>query len=404
MADNTAVVWTNATSSHVFHRSLTYEPLQAVRAEGHYIYLNDGRKLLDGSSGAAVSCIGHGNKRVIAAILDQLQTVDYVHSGIFGNKEAVETAIKLARQYHLENKQPERVNFIARQQSYHGNTLGALGLCSHKPRRIPYLPYFPSHFHHVSPCFAYHYKLADESDEAYVKRLADELEAKFQALGPHTVAAFFAETIVGATSGCTPAVPGYFKAMREVCDRHGVLFVLDEIMCGIGRTGKMHAWQWEDLSSPPDIQIVGKGLGGGYAALAGVLMSDKVVNAFLAGSGAFINGFTYQSHAVGCRAALEVLKVIKEDGLIEQCYQRGLFLEKLLKKQLGDHAHVGDIRHLIFVAVIVYAGTKGTVDGIHGDHILMAPPYTITEEELIFLVDTLKISIDVVFKSMHVLN
>ncbi|CAF4033552.1 unnamed protein product [Rotaria sordida] len=429
MVDNTAVVWTNATSSHVFHRSLTYEPLQAVRAEGHYIYLNDGRKLLDGSSGAAVSCIGHGNKRVIAAILDQLQTVDYVHSGIFGNKaaeelaneltkttnmarvifvsggsEAVETAIKLARQYHLENKQPERVNFIARQQSYHGNTLGALGLCSHKPRRIPYLPYFPSHFHHVSPCFAYHYKLADESDEAYVKRLADELEAKFQELGPHTVAAFFAETIVGATSGCTPAVPGYFKAMREVCDRHGVLFVLDEIMCGIGRTGKMHAWQWEDLSSPPDIQIVGKGLGGGYAALAAVLMSDKVVNAFLAGSGAFINGFTYQSHAVGCRAALEVLKVIKEDGLIEQCYQRGLFLEKLLKEQLSDHAHVGDIRHLFFVPVIVYAGTKGTVDGIHGDHILMAPPYTITEEELIFLVDTLKISIDVVFKSMHVLN
>ncbi|CAF1406302.1 unnamed protein product [Rotaria sp. Silwood1] len=360
MIDNTTVVSTDAIPSNVFHRSLTYEPLQAVRAEGNYIYLKDGRKLLDGSSGAAVSSLGHGNKRVIAAILDQLQTVDYAAEElaseitketdmarvifVSGGSEAIESAIKLARQYHLENKQPERVNFIARQQSYHGNTLGALGLCSHKPRRAPFLPYFPSHFRHVSPCFAYHYKLSDESDEAYVKRLADELEAKFQELGPHTIAAFFAETIVGATSGCTPAVPGYFKAMREVCDRHGALFVLDEIMCGIGRTGKMHAWQWEDLSSPPDIQVIGKGLGGGYAPLAAVLMSTKVVNVFLAGSGAFINGFTYQSHAVGCRAALEVLNVMKEDGLIEQCYQRGLFLEKLLKEQLGNHAHVGDIR------------------------------------------------------------
>ncbi|CAF3255723.1 unnamed protein product [Rotaria sp. Silwood2] len=372
MIDNTTIVSINATSSNVFHRSLANQPLQAVRAEGNYIYLNDGRKLLDGSSGAAVSSIGHSDKRIIAAILDQLQTVDYVHSGAFSSKateelanelakatdmakvifvsggsEAIESAIKLARQYHLENKQPERINFIARQQSYHGNTLGALGLCSHKPRRAPFLPYFSSHFHHVSPCFAYHYKLVDESDEAYVKRLADELEAKFQELGPHTVAAFFAETIVGATSGCTPAVPGYFKAIREVCDRHGALCVLDEIMCGIGRTGKMHAWQWENLSSPPDIQVVGKGLGGGYAPLGAVLISAKVVNIFTTGSGTFINGFTYQSHAVGCRAAVEILKVMKEDGLIEQCYQRGIFLEKLLKERLGDHPYIGDIR-LVF--------------------------------------------------------
>ncbi|CAF1292881.1 unnamed protein product [Adineta steineri] len=292
MTDSPTDASVNTTSSHVFHRSLVNEPLLAVRAEGNYIYLKDGRKLLDGSGGAAVTNIGHGDKRVIAGILDQLQTVDYVHSGTFSNKtaeelaieltkdsgmaraifvsggsEAIESAIKLARQYHLENKQSERINFIARQQSYHGNTLGALGLCRHTARRAPFLPYFSSHFHHVSPCFAYHYKLDNESDEDYVNRLADELEAKFQELGPHTVAAFFAETIVGATSGCTPAVPGYFKAMRNVCDRHGALFVLDEIMCGIGRTGKMHAWQWEDLSSPPDIQVLGKGLGKNYVKL-----------------------------------------------------------------------------------------------------------------------------------------
>ncbi|UJR18229.1 hypothetical protein I4U23_005128 [Adineta vaga] len=445
------------TSSHVFHRSLTNKPLFVTRTEGNYIYLEDGRKLLDGSGGAAVTNIGHADKRVIAGIADQLQTVDYVHSGIFANKaaeelaneltkesgmarsvfvsggsEAIESAIKLARQYHLENKQPERINFIARQQSYHGNTLGALGLCSHTARRAPFLPYFPIHFHHVSPCFAYHYKLENESDEDYVKRLAGELEAKFQELGPQTVAAFFAETIVGATSGCTPAVPGYFKAMREVCDRHGALFVLDEIMCGVGRTGKMHAWQWEDLSSSPDIQVLGKGLGGGYAPLASVLISHKIIDVFLAGSGSFNNGFTYQSHAIGCRAALEVLKVMKEDRLVEQCYQRGLFLEKILKEQLADHLHIGDIRGrglfwsiefvknkttkemypptCLFIdsivkecierGVLVYPGSKGTADGIIGDHILIAPPYTITEEELIFLVETLKMSIDVVLNCL----
>ncbi|CAF1420404.1 unnamed protein product [Adineta ricciae] len=459
------------TSSHVFHRSLTYEPLLAVRAEGNYIYLKDGRKILDGSGGAAVTSIGHGDKRVIASILDQLQTVDYVHSGTFSNKaaeelanelieesgmarvvfvsggsEAIESAIKLTRQYHLENKQPERVNFIARKQSYHGNTLGALGLCRHTARRAPFLPYFSSCFHYVSPCFAYHYKLDNESDEGYVKRLADELEAKFQELGPNTVAAFFAETIVGATSGCTPAVPGYFKAMRDICDRHGALLVLDEIMCGVGRTGKMHAWQWEGLSSPPDIQVLGKGLGGGYAPLAAVLMSNRVVNAFLAGSGAFNNGYTYQSHAVGCRAALEVIKIMKEDGLIEQCHQRGLFLEKILNEKLSDHAHVGDIRGrglfwsvefiknkatkemypstflfidsiikecierggkcflcsirlyytYMFHVVVIYPGSKGTADGVNGDHVLIAPPYTITEDELVFLVDSLKSSIEIV--------
>ncbi|CAF0744790.1 unnamed protein product [Adineta steineri] len=458
MTDSPTDASVNTTSSHVFHRSLVNEPLLAVRAEGNYIYLKYGRKLLDGSGGAAVTNIGHGDKRVIAGILDQLQTVDYVHSGTFSNKtaeelaieltkdsgmaraifvsggsEAIESAIKLARQYHLENKQSERINFIARQQSYHGNTLGALGLCRHTARRAPFLPYFSSHFHHVSPCFAYHYKLDNESDEDYVNRLADELEAKFQELGPHTVAAFFAETIVGATSGCTPAVPGYFKAMRNVCDRHGALFVLDEIMCGIGRTGKMHAWQWEDLSSPPDIQVLGKGLGGGYASIATILISTKVINAFLAGSGSFTNGFTYQSHAVGCRAALEVLKIIKQDQLIEQCYQRGIFLQKILNEQLSNHLHVGDIRgrglfwsvefvknketkemypstcsfidsvikECIERGVVIYPGSKGTADGICGDHVIIAPPYTITEDELVFIVDTLKVAIDAVFKSIQ---
>ncbi|CAF3600520.1 unnamed protein product [Rotaria sp. Silwood1] len=348
----------NTVSSNVFHRRLDVEPLYAIRAEGNYIYTKDGRKILDGGVGSGVTTIGYGHKRVTEGIVDQLQTVNYVQCTTFTSKaaeeladelvkesgmkrallvnsgsEAVESAIKLVRQYHLENKQPQRVNFIARRQNYHGNSLGALGLSSHKLRRDPFLPLFSPHFHHVSPCFAYHYKLVDESDETYVKRLVDELEAKFQELSPETVAAFFAETIVGATSGCTLAMPGYFKAMREVCDRHGALFVLDEIMCGIGRTGKLHAWQWENLSSPPDIQVNGKGLAGGYAPIGAVLVSAKVIDMLSAGS------------------------------------------------------------------VALYPCSKGTFDGISGDHIIIAPPYTITEQELVFLVDSLKASIDIVLQA-----
>ncbi|CAF4840045.1 unnamed protein product, partial [Rotaria sp. Silwood1] len=283
----------NTVSSNVFHRRLDVEPLYAIRAEGNYIYTKDGRKILDGGVGSGVTTIGYGHKRVTEGIVDQLQTVNYVQCTTFTSKAAEELADELVKESGMKrallvNSGSEAVE-SAIKLNYHGNSLGALGLSSHKLRRDPFLPLFSPHFHHVSPCFAYRYKLVDESDEAYVKRLVDELEAKFQELSPETVAAFFAETIVGATSGCTLAMPGYFKAMREVCDRHGALFVLDEIMCGIGRTGKLHAWQWENLSSPPDIQVNGKGLAGGYAPIGAVLVSAKVIDMLSAGSGEFIN-------------------------------------------------------------------------------------------------------------------
>ncbi|KAL8280029.1 hypothetical protein RQP46_007610 [Phenoliferia psychrophenolica] len=440
--------------SAVLHRTVDHQPLFIASAKGSYLTTETGEKILDGCGGAAVVSIGHADPRIITALTKQMQQVSYLHSGAFANRpaeeladmlkassgcervlfnsggsEAAESAIKLARQYHVENRQPERVNFIARLQSYHGNTLGALGLCRHEKRRAPYLPLFSPTFHSVSPCYAYRYKTAGESDEAYVVRLSDELEAKFQELGPGTVAAFFAETIVGATSGCTPAVPGYFAAMKAVCERHGALFVLDEIMCGAGRTGKMHAWQWEGVV--PDIQMLGKGLSGGYATLSAVLVYSKVVEVLRRGSGAFNNGYTYQSNALACRAAIEVLKVVKSDNLLEQCHQRGLKLESLLRDRLTSHPNVGDIRgrglfwgvelvadkatkatfptsfpitdlisnECLKKGLVVYPGMKGTVDGTNGDHMLIAPPYIITESELEFLVDTLANALDFVLSS-----
>ncbi|ORY26780.1 adenosylmethionine-8-amino-7-oxononanoate aminotransferase [Naematelia encephala] len=436
--------------SKVLHRTVDHQPLFVAHAKGSYLYTEDGRQILDGCGGAAVVSVGHSQERITKALAEQLNTVSYLHSGAFANRpaeelaemltkssgmeralfncggtEAMESAIKLVRQYHVERGHPERVNYIGRVQSYHGNSLGALSLCRHTIRRRPYLPLFNQNvFHEVSPCYAYRYKLEGESDEDYVARLKEELEAKFQELGPGTVAAFFAETIVGATSGCTPAVPGYFKAMKEVCEKHGALLVLDEIMCGMGRTGKMHAWQWEGVQ--PDVQVCGKALGGGYAPISAVLVSSKVVSAFREGSGAFNNGYTYQSHVIGCRAGVEVLKMMEELKLVEQCHERGVLLERLLHEKFDSHPNVGNIRGRgLFWAIelvkdkgtkemfpkthpitdiiagdclanglVVYPGMKGTVDGLQGDHMLIAPPYIVTEEELRFLVDTLAVGVE----------
>ncbi|KAI5476803.1 aminotransferase [Pseudohyphozyma bogoriensis] len=392
------------------------------KLERFHLFTPTGDKILDACGGAAVVSIGHGQQRVLAGMKAQM------------DKEACESAIKLARQYHIERGHPERTNFISRYQSYHGNTLGALSLCRHKKRREPYLPLFsPTAFHAVSPCYAYRGKKEGESDVQYGERLANELEDKIVELGPETVAAFFAEPVVGATTGCVPSVPGYFAAIRRVCDKHGVLFVLDEIMSGIGRTGKMHAWEWEGLEGGPDIQYCGKGLSGGYAAVSAVLLSQKVVDGLNSGpsGGAINNGFTYQSSAIACRAAVETLKVMKEDNLVEQCHDRGVFLLDALQKRLGDNPYVGDIRgrglfwglelvrdrdtKATFDAALplaelisqecvrnglsIYPG-KGTANGVNGDHVIIAPPYTISEAELTFAVDTLGKAVDVVMEKV----
>ncbi|MBX6745676.1 MAG: aspartate aminotransferase family protein, partial [Acetobacteraceae bacterium] len=334
--------------SHVVHRSLRQDPPLAVRGEGIYLYDAEGRRIIDGSGGAAVACLGHGHPKVIEAIKAQLDKLCYAHTSLFtcesaerladtlvghapgglthayfcsSGSEGNEAALKMARQYFLEIGQPQRTKFIARRQSYHGNTLGALAAGGNAMRRAPYQPILSDAFSHVSPCYPYRDRRDGESDEQYVARLAAELEAEFQRLGPQNVIAFIAETVVGATLGCAAALPGYFKAVREICDRHGALLILDEVMSGMGRTGTLHAWEQEGIS--PDIQVVAKGLGGGYQPIGGILVHGRVIEGLSRGSGAFMHGHTYQAHPVACAAALAVQQVMAEEKLLDNVQAMG---------------------------------------------------------------------------------
>jgi len=269
--------------------------------------------------------------------------------------EAIEAALKITRQYHIEKDPPEldRVYFIGRQQSYHGTTLGALGAGGHKARRAIYEPMLSQNSRFVSPCFAYRYKHFSETESQYVDRLEAELDAQFQALGPRKVAAFIAEPVVGAALGCVPSVPGYFKAVRRVCDRYGALLILDEIMCGAGRVGPrpsarfpdpLHAWQDPFIGVAPDIMTLGKGLGGGFQPIAAMLANHKVIDALANRTGAFAHGQTYQAHPLCCRAALEVQRIIQDQQLVANVRRQGKLLKALLTEALGSHPNVGDIR------------------------------------------------------------
>jgi adenosylmethionine-8-amino-7-oxononanoate aminotransferase len=442
--------------SRVLHRSLRETPPLAVGGHGVWLVDADGREVLDGSGGAAVSCLGHQHPRVLEAMARQAGKLTYTHSSFFtsepaealaedlvghepgglgyayivsGGSEAIEAALKMARQYFLEIGQPRRARFIARRQSYHGNTLGALAAGGNAWRREPYKPLLADAFSHVTPAFAYHEKRADETDDGFVRRLIAELEAEFQRLGPDTVAAFVAEPVVGATAGCVPAPEGYFRAVREVCDRHGALLILDEVMCGMGRTGTLHAWEQEGIA--PDIQAIAKGLGGGYQPIGATLASTRVVDAIRDGSGAFQHGHTYLGHPMACAAALAVQQVIRQDGLLDRVRQMGDLLEQRLTERFGNHHHVGDIRGRgLFRAVEivsdragkapfdpalkVHARIKraalerglacypagGTVDGVRGDHVLLAPPYIVSAQEIDMIVDRLGAAVDAVIKDV----
>jgi adenosylmethionine-8-amino-7-oxononanoate aminotransferase len=429
--------------SRLLQRNLRHDPPLALTGEGILIRDSNGKTVIDGSGGAAVACLGHGHPRVIAAMKAQMDRLSYAHTALYScepaeqladlvldnepgglthlylcssGSEGAEAAIKLARQYHVERGQPQRRNFIARRQSYHGNTLGALAAGGNMMRRALYQPILSDAFHHVSPCYAYRDRRDDESDTDYVARLAAELEAEFQRLGPDTVAAFMAEPVVGATLGCVAALPGYFKAVREICDRHGALLILDEVMCGMGRTGTMHAWEQDGV--PPDIQIVAKGLGGGYQPIGGILIGDKVIEAIRDGSGGFMHGHTYQAHPVASAAALAVQQVIREERLLDNVAAMGALLEQRLTERLGNHRHVGDIRGRgLFWAVefVTDRATKavfdpalqlhervkreaydrglacypmgGTLDGRLGNHVILAPPYIVTREQVDTIVE-----------------
>lgn len=423
--------------THVFHRNPQHTLNRAVRAQGISLFDQDGRQYLDASGGAAVSCLGHGHPDVIAAIKAQLDQVAYAHSSFFttqaceeladflavrapgdldhvyfvsGGSEAIEAALKLARQYFVERGETERSQFIARRQSYHGNTLGALAIGGNAWRRQPFLPLLAP-AHHVSPCYAYRDQRPGETEEQYAARLADELEHAILEIGPGRVAAFVAETVVGATAGALPPVRTYLQRIREVCDRHGVLLILDEVMSGMGRTGYLYACTEDGVA--PDILAIAKGLGAGYQPIGAMLASRRIYDTLVNGSGFFQHGHTYMGHATACAAALAVQRVIERDGLLANVLARGEQLRARLREVFADHPHVGDVRGRgLFVgvefvrdradksaldpALKTHARLKrqamenglmmypmgGTIDGIHGDHVLLAPPFICTAAEI----------------------
>jgi adenosylmethionine-8-amino-7-oxononanoate aminotransferase len=435
--------------THLLHRSIAGTLPVAAGGTGIEIVDSMGKRYLDASGGAAVSCLGHGHPAVNAALHEQIDKLAYAHTGFFttdvaerladtliadapqgishsylvsGGSEAVEAALKMARQYFIEKGEPQRRNIVTRRQSYHGNTLGALAAGGNEWRRAPFSPLLMQ-THHIDPCFAYRYAEPGEAEEAYGRRAADLLERKIQELGPETVMAFIAETVVGATAGAVTPAKGYFRRIREICDRHGVLLILDEVMCGMGRTGTLHACEQEGIA--PDLMTIAKGLGGGYEPIGAVLLSKQIYDAFAQGSGFFQHGHTYMAHPLACAAGLAVQQTIKRDNLLANVREMGALLQRRLGERFGNHAHVGDIRGRgLFQAVELvedrstkapfdparklHARVKkaamarglmvypmgGTIDGQRGDHVLLAPPFIVTAEQIGEIVDRLGSAID----------
>jgi len=435
--------------THVFHRYPKMNLPVAAAGQGIELIDSKGKRYLDACGGAAVSCLGHGHPRVLAAIHKQVDELAYAHTSFFttevaeqladelsasapgdlnhvyflsGGSEAVEAALKLARQYFVESGQKQRRHFIARRQSYHGNTLGALAIGGNAWRREAFLPLLtPSH--HVAPCYAYREQLSSESDAQYVQRLADELEAKILELGADAVAAFVAETVVGATAGAVPPVGDYFKKIRAVCDKYGVLLILDEVMSGMGRTGHLYACAEDGIA--PDILVIAKGLGAGYQPIGAMIASDRIYNTVVGGSGFFQHGHTYIGHATACAAALAVQQTIREEQLLLNVQARGEQLRARLREVFANHPNVGDVRGRgLFVGVELVADRDskqpldparrthsrvkseamqrgllvypmgGTVDGRQGDHILIAPPFISTAADIDAMVERLVPAVD----------
>ncbi len=434
----------NPNPTHILHRQMSHALPVATGGQGLTITDAQGRQYIDASGGAAVSCLGHGHAEVLAAMHAQLDRLAYAHTSFFtsqpaeeladilvqgapagishayfvsGGSEAVEAALKMARQYFVEIGQPQRRHFIARRQSYHGNTLGALAVGGNAWRRRQFSPLLID-VTHVAPCYEYRDRRGDESAEAYGLRLVAELAAAIDRLGGANVIAFVAETVGGATQGATTPVPGYLKGVGELCRRHGILLILDEVMCGMGRCGTLHACEAEHVV--PDLLVVAKGLGGGYQPIGAVLAQAHVVAAFAQGSGAFQHGHTYIGHATACAAALAVQRVIQRDGLLERVRRQGAGLRERLQAAFGQHPHVGDIRGRgLFQAIELvhdraaktpfapalklHARVKsaamsegllvypmgGTIDGQRGDHVLLAPPFIVSDAELDMIVQRL---------------
>lgn len=415
--------------------------------EGVYLFDDAGNRYLDGSSGPATSCLGHSDPAVIDAIKGQLDRVAFAHTGFFtstpaeqlaekliayapgeldrvyfvsGGSEAVEASLKLARQYFLERGQPERNKIIARRQSYHGNTLGALATGGNQARREAFSPLLIE-TNHIAPCYEYRGRRDDETAFEYGQRVANELDTQIEQLGAQNVMAFVAEPVVGATAGALPPVEGYFKRVREICDQHGVLLILDEVMCGMGRTGTLFACEQDGIA--PDIMSIAKGLGAGYQPIGAMLCTAKIYQTIVNDAGFFQHGHTYMGHPAACAGALAVLNRLVDDGLVAQSMKMGEKLQASLEGVFGNHPHIGDIRGrglfrgieivenretkkpfgperkinkkikaAAFEAGLICYPGGGTADGKNGDHILLAPPFIINESHVAEITEKLEIA------------
>ncbi|KAF5253742.1 hypothetical protein FANTH_1434 [Fusarium anthophilum] len=441
-----------ASEPHLMHRSLLTRPETVTSASGVWITLSSGRKILDGCAGAAVAIIGHGNTEVRDAMVEQMSSVSYVHTMAYttssaedlanyildgepfdltrayfvgSGSEAMDSAMKLARQYHVENGQPQRTKFVSRRQAYHGNTIGAMSMGSFVARRAPYEgAILLDNVSYVSPAYEYRVRKDEETEQEYAQRLVDELEAEFQAVGPDTIMAFVAETVGGATAGCISPPAGYFEGVGKVCRKYGILLILDEVMCGVGRCGTFFAFE-QDGDVRPDIVTTGKGLGGGYAPIAATLVHRKIIETLKKGTASFNHGHTYQAHPVSCAAALAIQKIIRRDNLVTRAATLGARLHKSLVEIFQDLEFVGNIRgrglfwgiefvkdkktktpfdtkirfgvkvqeRAFQLGLAVYPGS-GTADGKKGDHVIVSPPLTITEDEMDELLVLLKKAYD----------
>ncbi len=430
--------------SHIFGRHCHASPPVAVSGEGCYLIDAAGKRYLDGSGGAAVSCLGHNDPTITDAIKAQLDQLAFAHTGFFtsepaekladllianapgdldrvylvsGGSEATEAAIKLARQYWVEKGEPARGHLIARKQSYHGNTLGALSAGGNAWRRQQFGPLLID-VSHIDACYEYRYREDGESPEAYGSRAAQALEDEILRLGPETVMAFMAEPVVGATAGAVAPAPGYFKRIREICDRYGVLMILDEVMCGMGRTGSLFACEQDGIA--PDIACIAKGLGAGYQPIGAMLCTSDIYETIASGSGFFQHGHTYVGHPAAAAGGLAVVSALLDRGLIPRVQTQGALLQDRLMERFGQHPHIGDIRgrglfrgveivedratkepfdpsrgvaakvkKAAFAEGLICYPMSGTIDGRRGDHVLLAPPFIIEDDQIDELIDKL---------------
>lgn len=436
--------------SHVFARHSKTPMRRAATGKGVYLYDTEGNAYFDGSGGAAVSCLGHGDPEVIAAIQAQVAQLSYAHTSFFtsdpaeeladrlvaeapgdldkvyfvsGGSEAVEAALKLARQYFVEIGQPDRHRFIARRQSYHGNTLGALATGGNEWRKQAFAPIMVE-TSLIAPCYAYRGQQDGESAFDYGQRVANELETELLRLGPETVIGFVAEPVVGATLGAVPPVEGYFKRIREICDQYGILLILDEVMCGMGRTGSLFAHAQEGITA--DIVTIAKGLGAGYQPIGAMMCTAHMHQAIADGTGFFQHGHTYIGHPTACAAGNAVVAKLT-GGLVERCAVMGDRLQAALQSEFGQHPHIGDVRgrglfrgleivedrvtqkpfdpargiHKMIKQTAMSNGLAcypmgGTVDGQNGDHVLLAPPFILEDTHVDEIVTKLKATFDAV--------